>query len=88
MIRKQIYLPADEDARLKEIARAAGTSQAAVIRAAIRSRLDEEDERDAAWARLEKLWETLPSLGSPNDRFSRLDAYQDRFERYEEPHRH
>ncbi|MGC8488554.1 MAG: ribbon-helix-helix protein, CopG family [Clostridia bacterium] len=86
MIRKQIYLPADEDQRFKEIAMAEGRSESAVIRDAIRSRLDEEDEREAAWQRLEKLLQTLAPVGMPAGRFNRSDAYRGRLERYDHSH--
>ena len=83
MIRKQIYLPADEDRRLKEIAHACGQSEAAVIRDAIRRRLDAEDARDAAWYRLEKLLDSLPSSGSASDGFHRSEAYAERLAKYD-----
>jgi predicted DNA-binding protein len=84
MIRKQIYLPAQEDRRLKEIARAQGRSEAALIREAIRRRLDEEDARDASWQRLRALLASSPATGSASDRFDRREAYVDRTSRYDE----
>lgn len=86
MIRKQIYLPAEEDARLKEIARAEGKSEAQAIRDAIRRRLDEEDERDRAWRRLEQTLDALPAQGTDTDRFDRGEAYRDRVDKYDNPH--
>lgn len=86
MIRKQIYLPAAEDRRLKEIARIRGQSEAALIRDAIRGRLEQEDARDAAWDRLKAMLEALPSRGSVKDRFNRSEAYADRVEKYDGHH--
>lgn len=83
VIRKQIYLPADEDRRLKEIARTRGQSEAALIREAIRQRLDDEDERDVAWRRLEKLLEALPIAGEATHRFQRADVYAERLDKYD-----
>lgn len=83
MIRKQIYLPAQEDARLKEIAKSQGRSEAALIREAIRHRLDDEDARDASWQRLRTLLASLPASGKASDRFDRSEAYAERTERYD-----
>lgn len=84
MVRKQIYLPEQEDRRIKEIARSEGRSEAAVIRDAIRRRLEEEDSRDAAWDRLTKMLEALPSRGTASDRFDRSEAYESRTDRYDD----
>ncbi len=83
MIRKQIYLPAQEEQRLKEIARSQGRSEAAIIREAIRHRLAQEDSRDAAWQRLRRLLASLPPTGTASDRFNRAEAYADRMERFD-----
>ena len=85
MIRKQIYLPADENRRLKEIARSQGRSAAALILDAIRRHLEEEDARDAAWNRLEKMLDALPSMGSASERFDRSEAYEGRVNRHDSP---
>jgi hypothetical protein len=82
MIRKQIYLPAQEDRRLKEIAKSQGRSEAALIREAIRHRLEEEDSRDASWQRLKMLLASLPAAGKSSDRFDRNEAYADRMKRH------
>jgi predicted transcriptional regulator len=86
VIRKQIYLPVAQDRRLKEIARAGGQSEAALIRDAIRRRLEQEDARDAAWGRLKALLEAMPSRGSAGDRFDRSDAYADRVDKFDGDH--
>jgi len=85
MIRKQIYLPAQEDSRLKQIAKSQGRSEAALIREAIRQRLDEEDARDASWQRLKILLASLPASGKSSDRFDRNEAYADRTKRHDGP---
>ncbi len=83
MIRKQIYLPVAPDRGLKEIARARGQSEAALIRDAIRRRLEQEDARDAAWGRLKAM---LEAMGSAGDRFDRSDAYADRVDKCDGDH--
>ena len=84
MIRKQIYIGAAEDERLKQIARTNGISEAALIRGAIRRRLQEEDARGAAWKRLEEMLRERPITGVP-ERFQRRGAYLDRMGKYDEP---
>jgi Arc/MetJ-type ribon-helix-helix transcriptional regulator len=84
MVRKQIYLGEDEDRRIKQIARSEGRSEAAVIRDAIRRLLEEEDSRDAAWDRLTRMLEALPSTGVASDRFDRSEAYRGRTDRYDD----
>ncbi len=80
-IRQQVYLPADEDRRLKEMARARGQSEAALIREGIRQRLDDDGKRDVAWRRLEKLLEAWPIAGEATHRFQRADVYAERLDK-------
>jgi len=84
LIRKQIYIGAAEDERLKQIAHANGISEAALIRGAISRRLQEEDTREAAWNRLQGMLRERPIVGAPQ-RFQRSDAYSDRLGQYDEP---
>ena len=84
MIRKQIYISAAEDERLKQIAQANGISEAALIRNAIDQRLQEEDAREAAWNLLQGMLHERPTVGAPQ-RFQRSDAYSGRVGQHDEP---
>jgi hypothetical protein len=50
MVRKQIFITADQNKRLKTQAAAAGVSEAELIRAGIDLRLQEQGERQKAWS--------------------------------------
>ena len=84
MIRKQIYIDAAQDERLKQIARTNGISEAALIRGAINRRLKEEDARGLAWTRLEEMLRQRPIIGVP-ERFQRAGAHSDRVGKYDQP---
>ncbi len=49
MVRKQIFITADQNKRLKIHAAAAGVSEAELIRAGIDLRLQEQGEKQKAW---------------------------------------
>jgi hypothetical protein len=50
MVRKQIFISADQNKRLKAHAAAAGVSEAELIRAGIDLRLQEQGEKQKAWS--------------------------------------
>lgn len=50
MVRKQIFITADQNKRLKMHATAAGVSEAELIRAGIDLRLQEQAEKQKAWS--------------------------------------
>lgn len=50
MVRKQIFISADQNKRLKSHAAAAGVSEAELIRAGIDLRLQEQGEKQKAWS--------------------------------------
>jgi hypothetical protein len=50
MVRKQIFITADQNKRLKTHAAAAGVSEAELIRAGIDLRLQEQSEKQKAWS--------------------------------------
>ncbi|CAB1129562.1 putative Ribbon-helix-helix protein, copG family [Candidatus Hydrogenisulfobacillus filiaventi] len=79
MIRKQIYLRAEDNARLKEIARRAHKSEAAVIREALTRQWQTAQEADQAWADLKARLLALPAA-SAHTPFRREDAYAGRLE--------
>jgi hypothetical protein len=49
MIRKQLFITADQHKRLKECAAATGLSEGELIRAGIDMRLEQEPEKRRAW---------------------------------------
>lgn len=79
MIRKQIYLRAEDNARLKQIAQQEHKSEAEVIREALAHRLQEEEDQARAWEELKAWLLTLPTAETAA-RFHREDAYRDRVE--------
>jgi hypothetical protein len=50
MVRKQIFITADQNTRLKTYAAAAGVSEAELIRAGIDLRLQEQGAKQKAWS--------------------------------------
>ncbi len=56
MIRKQIFLGADQNESLKRLARRTGRSEAFIIREAIETRLAAERTADGAWEGLLDRW--------------------------------
>jgi hypothetical protein len=60
MVRKQIFITADQNKRLKTHAAAAGVSEAELIRAGIDLRLQEQGEKQKAWS--ETVAETVAKL--------------------------
>lgn len=56
MIRKQIFVDADQNESLKRLARRTGRSEATIIREALGTRLTAESQADAAWEALLARW--------------------------------
>jgi hypothetical protein len=50
MVRKQIFITAEQNRRLKALAAATGVSEAELIRAGIELRLQEQAESQASWS--------------------------------------
>lgn len=88
MIRKQLYIEARQERTLKRLARARGTTEAEVMRAAI----DALGERNAALPPSEQAWrqalglmKQLAAMGplpGGERRESREDLYRERLDRY------
>ena len=94
MVRKQIYLSADADRRIKSEAKLRRVSQAALIReklepeksAGARPRVaSPEDARTEALAALRRLRRATPDGAGTGRKFRREDAYADRLDRIDPP---
>ncbi len=90
MIRKQIYIPKHQEARLKRLAKARGVSEAEIIRQAIDQQLSggashsfRPDPR--AWEQAYQFMLSLQAKGPlPNRRrkWTREELYEERLSRY------
>jgi hypothetical protein len=86
MIRKQIYLEARQDRRVKQVAQTGGLTEAEVIRAALDGRYLYGEERgpepdETAWAEALAFMESMRPDGSALKRpleWKRDDLYEDR----------
>jgi predicted DNA-binding protein len=79
MVRKQVYLRPGQDVRIKDLARARGTTEANIIREAVDMLLAETARRqraDVAWAEARVLMERRASYGI--DAEGRREAQADR----------
>ncbi len=72
MVRKQIFITADQNKRLKTHAAAAGVSEAELIRAGIDLRLQEQVEKQKAWS--DTVTETVAKLSGAWAERENLDA--------------
>ena len=93
MVRKQIYIPKQQDARLKQLARQRGVSEAEIIRQALEH---EVETSDAAALEQEKALESLIDFARAlRERpefqqggfyqWNRQELYEDRENRWFEP---
>lgn len=76
MIRKQIFIPREQDAALKRLSRQTGESEAALVREAIEQRLRLEDAAKARWEALANAWAGRPVDGKKRT-WRRDDLYKE-----------
>ncbi len=81
MIRKQVFIKDDQNARLKQVAQKTGQSQGQIIREAIDRQIAEEDEQEKLWDALLDRW-GKESTTSPRD-WQREDLYRDRLRKFD-----
>ena len=91
MIRKQIYIPAQQNTLLKKLARQRGVSEAEVIRQALDREVQMpgiEQNGEEAFAKMEKFMEDRKAIyagtGEPY-KWSRAEIYEDRESRWIKP---
>ncbi len=90
MIRKQIYIPKHQEARLKRLAKARGVSEAEIIRQAIDQQLSGGASHSfrpdpSAWEQAYQFMLSLQAKGPlPNRRrkWTREELYEERLSRY------
>ncbi|MHB1842535.1 MAG: hypothetical protein ACYCO4_05380 [Sulfobacillus sp.] len=76
MIRKQIFLPAEQNEALKRLSKRTGQSEGALVREGITLRLRQEQIAEADWDALLREWSQRAVDGQPRNR-RRQDLYQD-----------
>ena len=84
LVRKQVYITPEQDARLKRLSRQFGVSEADLVRRGI-DRLDDASELsdEQAWqaaVRFMRERGRLPSLGGPRT-WTREELYEERLDR-------
>jgi len=77
VIRKQIFIPRDQDEALKRLSQRTGKSEGALVRDAIALRLQQEDEVSKKWQELLREWASRPVDNQPRI-WRRDDLYSDR----------
>ncbi len=77
MIRKQIFIPREQDEALKRLSKRTGRSEGALVRDAIALRLGQEDVADKKWHALLQEWASRPADGRVRA-WRREDLYEDR----------
>ena len=77
MIRKQIFIPRDQNEALKRLSQRTGKSEGALVRDAIALRLQQEDEASRKWQELLREWASRPADDQPRT-WQRDDLYSDR----------
>lgn len=91
MVRKQIYIQKDQEARLKKVAELTRLSEAEIIRRALENEMHQTIVYrplydDEAMRRLAAFWEELDKRGPvmPRPRnWTREELYEDRMKRYD-----
>lgn len=84
MIRKQIYITAEQDRFVKELAAARGLNEADVIREALdemKTEIAEREKRVSAWAAIEAVIKDIAAAGAGGAQaytWKREDVYDDR----------
>ncbi|MDA8345964.1 MAG: ribbon-helix-helix protein, CopG family [Thermaerobacter sp.] len=77
MIRKQIFIPRDQDEALKRLSQRTGKSEGALVRDAIALRLQQEDAISRKWQELLREWASRSVDNQPRT-WRRDDLYSDR----------
>ncbi len=77
MIRKQIFIPRDQDEALKRLSQQTGRSEGALVRDAIALRLQQEDAAATKWQELLREWASRDVDDQPRT-WRRDDLYSDR----------
>jgi hypothetical protein len=77
VIRKQIFIPRDQDEALKRLSQRTGKSEGALVRDAIALRLQQEDEASRKWQELLREWASRSVDNQPRT-WRRDDLYSDR----------
>jgi hypothetical protein len=77
VIRKQIFIPRDQNEALKRLAQRTGKSEGALVRDAIALRLQQEDEVARKWEELLREWASRSVDNQPRT-WRRDDLYSDR----------
>ena len=82
MVRKQIYITPEQDAKLKRLARRRGVTEADVVRDAIdlveaQAESEEERRREAGRKLIEHLKRHAATHVGTTDKWTREDAYSD-----------
>lgn len=91
MVRKQVYIQKDQEARLKKMAELAGLSEAEIIRRALENEMRQSSAYrppydDEVMRRLLAFWEELDKRApvAPRSRnWTREELYEDRMKRYD-----
>ncbi len=76
MIRKQIFLPAEQDEALKRLSKRTGRSESALVREGITLRLRQEEIAETDWDALLLEWAQRGVDAQPRS-WRRQDLYQD-----------
>lgn len=77
MIRKQIFIPREQDEALKRLSKRTGQSEGALVRDAIALRLGQADVADTKWDALLQEWANRPVDGQVRV-WRREDLYEER----------
>ncbi len=77
MIRKQIFIPRDQDEALKRLSQQTGRSEGALVRDAIALRLQQDDAATTKWQELLRDWASRDVDDQPRT-WRRDDLYSDR----------
>jgi len=84
MIRKQVYLEERQDARLKQLARLRGVSEAEVIREALDGQARRLPPDPRAWEEALSFMRAIQRRAPvPGPRVTREELYEDRLSRYD-----